>query len=98
MANSLCEPHSLDTSEIVRVATLQEHAVERYLTEKKISFQGPARQYLKAGEPKLRTQNPYVLVFVGASFVLKTWPKEHVRSFTRGVLRVDCLRRDFVWW
>lgn len=79
-------PTSFDTSEIVRVATLQENAVENYLTEKKISFRGPARQYLMAGEPNLRTQNPYVLVFVGASFVLKTWPKEHVRSFIRGVL------------
>lgn len=76
----------LDTKEIVHVSTLQEKVVESYLVDKGIAFHGSAREYLTSGLPKLNNSGPYVLVFVGASFALKTWPKEHVRTFIRGVL------------
>lgn len=77
----------LDGRKIVRIGDLQQQLVASYLRQSGIEYKGPVENYLNASNcASLNISASYVLIFLGASFPLKAWPKEHIRVFIRDVL------------
>lgn len=71
---------------IVRVHDLQLHVVKDFLRRAHITFRAAGESYLDAGQSGT-AKKPFVLIFLGASYRLKVWPKEYVRKFIQRVLK-----------